>query len=408
MKSLLTAAAMSLTIPLALAGCNGSSDKAIATDTASDMAANNGASADAGASLPVSTKPFRETAVAGFDEPWAMTFLPDGMLLVTEKKGKLKVVDPRTGNMADVAGTPKVDYGGQGGLGDVVTGPGFAADRAIYLSWIEAGQGDTRGAVIGRGTLNCAEPMACRIDGLNVIWRQDPKVSGRGHFSHRIAFSLDGTYMFVSSGERQKGDPAQDRSNNLGAVLRLKPDGSVPADNPFADRGGLSAQVWSYGHRNILGLAFASNGNLWADEMGPKGGDEVNLIKRGENYGWPKASNGSDYDGSDIPDHRKGDGFQEPKAFWNPSISPASLIYYTGSLFPEWQGSLLLGGLSGRSLIRLNVRDQNAVKADRWDMGARIREVEQGPAGAVWLLEDSDKGSGGRLIKLTPAQKAGS
>ena len=396
MKAMLAIAAL----PFILAACNGSTDKAVASDTSAQ---------EPGALNTASTgKPFQETAVADFNEPWAMTFLPDGKLLVTEKKGMLKIVDPQSGKIADVGGAPKVDFGGQGGLGDVVLGPNFARDKMVYLSWIEAGQGDTRGAVVGRGALNCSQPMACSIDGLSIIWRQDPKVTGRGHFSHRIAFSLDGQYMFLSSGERQKGAPAQDLSNNLGSVLRLKPDGSVPADNPFAGKGGPGAQVWSYGHRNILGLAFAPNGNLWENEMGPKGGDEVNLIKRGENYGWPNASNGSDYDDTDIPDHKPGDGYQPPKVFWNPSISPASLVYYTGSLFPQWKDSLFLGGLSGKALIRLKVSDQTATKGDQWDMGARIREVEQGPQGALWLLEDGSDGSRGRLLKLTPAPAAAS
>ena len=386
--------ALPVTLALSLAACNGSNDKAVANDSGAQSfdqanAASNG-------------RPFVETDIAKFDEPWAMSFLPGDRVLVTEKQGVLKIADIRSGQTATVSGAPTVDYGGQGGLGDVVVGPNFKTDRMVYLSWIEAGQGDTRGAVVGRGTLNCTQPLACSLDGLKIIWRQDPKVTGNGHYSHRIAFSPDGQYMFVSSGERQKKDPAQNLSNNLGSVLRLNPDGSVPANNPFAERGGVSAQIWSYGHRNILGLAFAPNGNLWESEMGPKGGDEVNLIKRGENYGWPNVSNGVNYDGSNIPDHRPGDGYEAPEVYWTPSISPANLMYYTGSLFPEWQDSLLLGGLSGETLIRLKVNDQDASKADQWDMGFRVRAVAQGPQGAVWLLED---GSDGRLIKLTPANR---
>lgn len=396
MKMILIAAAL----PLSLVGCNGSNDKSMANEPSTQ---------EPGGSAPASSgKPFSETAVADFEEPWAMTFLPNDMLLVTEKKGELKIVNPATGEMGSVSGTPEVDYGGQGGLGDVVLGPDFASDNMVYLSWIEAGQNDVRGAVVGRGTLNCAQPMNCSISGLDIIWRQAPKVTGRGHFSHRIVFSPDGEYMFVSSGDRQKMQPAQDLSNNLGSVLRLRPDGSVPADNPFAERGGPGAQVWSYGHRNILGLAFAPNGNLWEQEMGPKGGDEINLITRGKNYGWPERSNGDNYDDSPIPDHSADDGFEQPKIWWNPAISPASLIYYTGSLFPQWKDSLFLGGLSGQALIRMTVNDQQASKADQWDMGARIREVEQGPDGALWLLEDGGRGSQGRLLKLTPAQAGAS
>ena len=184
--------------------------------------------------------------------------------------------------------------------------------------------------------------------------------------------------------------------------MRLNDDGSLPADNPFASRGGIAAQVWTLGHRNLLGLAFDGGGRLWEVEMGPMGGDEVNLIQRGRNYGWPRASNGSNYDGSDIPDHRPGDGFEPPKVWWNPSISPSGLIIYSGAMFPQWRGDAFLGALSGEALIRVHLNGETASKADQWPMGARIREVEQAPDGAIWLLQDGP--SGGRLLRLTPRQ----
>lgn len=328
-----------------------------------------------------------------------MTFLPDGTALVTERGGKLFLVDVSSGTKTEVTGVPKAVVSGQGGFGDVILAPTFAQDRGIYLSWVESGDGGT-GAVVGRATLNSGATP--RLEGLRTIWTQTPKVSGSGHFSHRLAISpsTDGKhYLFVSSGERQKFDPAQDLSVNLGKILRLNLDGTPAAGNPFADRGGVSAQIWSYGHRNPLGLAFDARGRLWSSEMGPRGGDELNLIERGGNHGWPKASNGSHYSGEDIPDHRAGDGYVAPKAFWNPSISPGSLMIYSGNLFGPWTGDAFIGALSGQALVRVDLDGTNARIAEQWDMGARIREVEQGPDGAIWLLED---GAGGKLLKLSP------
>lgn len=371
---------------LILAGC-GNGDKA-----------NAGASEQGGGE-----RPFTITNIAEFDEPWAMTFLPDGRLLVTEKAGKLKLFSPHTGKSVEVSGVPQVAYEDQGGLGDIVLAPG-AGDKAgsipIYLSWAEAGTSNRKGAAVARAELVPGDgnaPPALR--NLQVIWRQSPKVPGGGHFGHRLAFSPDGQYLFISSGERQKFTPAQDMKTNLGKIIRLHPDGSVPADNPFAGQGGVSAQVWTLGHRNPLGLAFDAEGRLWEHEMGPQGGDEVNLIIRGRNYGYPVVSNGDHYDGRDIPDHPTRPEFEAPKVWWNPSISPAGAIIYSGSLFPQWKGSMILGALSGSALIRVKLDGENAGKADQWDMETRIREVEQGPDGAVWLLED---GSPGRLMKLTP------
>ncbi len=341
--------------------------------------------------------PFAVTPVAEFDEPWAMTFLPDGRLLVTEKRGRLFVVTREGEKSAPIEGVPEVAYGGQGGFGDVVLHPDFAASRLVYLSYAEAGTGGRRGAAVARARLDL-EPSGGRLDGLEVIWRQDPKVTGGGHYGHRIAFSPDG-YLFVSSGERQKFTPSQDLNQNLGKIVRLNHDGSVPADNPFADRGGVAAQVWSLGHRNPLGLAFDSRGRLWNHEMGPRGGDELNLVVRGANYGYPIVSNGDHYDGREIPDHDTRPEFAAPATWWTPVISPGGLMFYSGDLFPDWRGNALIAGLSSRALVRIEFAGESAREAERFDMGRRIREVEQGPDGAIWLLED---GNGGRLLKLTP------
>jgi glucose/arabinose dehydrogenase len=344
-------------------------------------------------------RPFEARPVATFDEPWAMAFLPGpgSRALITERGGRLRLLWNDTGRLAEVKGAPKVDYGGQGGLGDVVLHPRFAQNRLVYLSWVEPGAGGNRGAVVGRARF-LEGSQGPRLEGLQVVWRQSPKLSGRGHFGHRIAFGPDGK-LYISSGERQEFTPAQDMNANLGKVLRLNDDGTVPADNPYASRGGVTAQIWTLGHRNPLGLAFDGSGRLWEIEMGPKGGDELNLIERSKNYGYPIVSNGDHYDGKDIPDHKTRPEFEAPKVWWTPVISPGDMIFYSGSAFPAWRGDVLVAGLSSKALVRVDVDGTNAREAERWDMGKRIREVEQGPDGSVYLLED---GEGARLLKLTP------
>jgi glucose/arabinose dehydrogenase len=369
-----------------LASCNGSADAVTAGNSTA-------------AATPASGAPFQVQAIATFDEPWAMTFLPgNGGALITERPGRL--VWWANGRAVPVAGVPKVDYGGQGGLGDVVLHPGFASNNLVYLSWVEAGEGDTRGAVVGRGRL-VQQGGAARLEGVQVIWRQSPKVEGRGHYGHRLAFGPDNK-LYISNGDRQKFDPAQDMTGTLGKVVRINDDGSVPTDNPWASRGGATAQLWTAGHRNVLGLAFNAQGQLWSHEMGPKGGDEFNLIERGSNYGYPIVSNGVHYDGRDIPDHSTRPEFNAPEITWN-EVSPAGLMIYSGSLFPRWGGNAFLGGLSGQTLIRVAINGNTAREAERWPMNARIREVEQGPDGAIYVLEDERNGSGGRLLRLTPA-----
>jgi aldose sugar dehydrogenase len=345
-------------------------------------------------------RPFTVQEIADLDEPWAMTFLPDGAALITEKRGRLKLWSGQ-GAAADVAGVPQVSYGGQGGLGDVALHPDFARNSVIYLSWVEEGEGG-RGAVVGRGRL-VREGGAARIEGLQPIWRQSHKFTEGGHFSHRIAFGPDGK-LYITSGDRQNFDPAQDPNGNLGRVVRLNEDGSVPADNPFAARGGVGAQAWTMGNRNILGFAFAPDGRPWGAEMGPRGGDELNRIERGSNYGYPIVSDGDHYSGQEIPDHRTRPEFNAPEIVWTPVISPSSLIFYTGSAFPQWRGNALIGGLSARALVRVAIEGDQAREVERYDIGARIREVEQAPDGTLYLLEDEARGSQGRLLRLAPAR----
>ena len=340
--------------------------------------------------------PFAVHEVAEFDGPWAMEFLPDGRLLITEQKGRLFVVT-QDGKAAEISGVPAVDYGGQGGFGDVVLHPEYENNGIIYLSYAEEGDGNTRGAAVATAALSL-DADGGKLSDISVIWRQVPKVRGRGHFGHRLLFSPDG-YLFISSGERQKFDPAQDMQSNLGKIIRLHPDGSVPDDNPFADQGGVTAQIWSLGHRNPLGIAFDADGQLWNSEMGPRGGDELNRVVRAENYGYPLVSNGRHYNFKDIPDHDTRPEFAAPKVWWDPVISPSGLMIYSGQLFADWNSNGFLPGLSSQSLVRVEFDGTEAREAERFDMGKRIRAVEQGPNGAIWLLEDE---RGGRLLKLTP------
>jgi glucose/arabinose dehydrogenase len=334
-----------------------------------------------------------------FREPWALEFLPDGRALVTEKPGALKLLAGQN-QIYDIGGVPVVAYGGQGGLGDVVLHPDFAENQLVYLSYAERGTGNTTGAAVARARLQLTDSGGTLVD-VDVIWRQSPKVSGTGHYSHRIAFDADG-YLWISSGDRQQMTPAQQMDTNLGKILRLHDDGSVPADNPFVHLGGIGAQVWSLGHRNVLGLAFDGTGRLWEVEMGPQGGDELNLVIRGDNYGWPIVSNGSHYGGADIPDHSTRSEFRAPVLFANPVISPSSLMFYAGSHFPDWQGNAFISGLTFGTVSRIEFNNADSAReAQRFYFNTRVRAVKQGPEGGIWLLED---GNGGRLVRYTSAR----
>jgi len=352
--------------------------------------------------------PFEVEPIADFDEPWAITSLPDGRMLVTEKKGVLHIVT-QDGNKTRVAGVPDVAYGGQGGLGDVALHPNFNDNGIIYLSYVEAGVGDTRGAAVARGALDLSgkRPALGKIE---VLWRQYPKMTGYGHYGHRLLIDDQG-YLWISSGDRQKFTPAQDMQSNVGKVLRIRDDGIVPQDNPFSDYfsqnplvddSGVYPEIWSLGHRNPLGMDFDLNGQLWVIEMGPLHGDELNLIRRGGNYGYPEVSDGDHYDQRQIPDHSTRPDFLAPAISWVPAISPGDLTFLEGKLFPAWRGNALAAALGGQAIVRIEVDGESAREVERYPMGARIRAIVEAPDGAIWVLEDERRNSQGRLLKLKP------
>ncbi|HVJ03802.1 MAG TPA: PQQ-dependent sugar dehydrogenase [Sphingomonas sp.] len=338
----------------------------------------------------------QSTAVASFSWPWAMVFLPDGRMLVTEKPGTLRLVTQSGDKSAPLGGVPAVSYAEQGGLLDVALHPNFAANRLVYLSYAEPGTGGA-GLAVARGTL-VEDAAGPRLGSVTVLWRQTPKVSDTGQYGGRIAFAPDGK-LFVTAGDRRQVNQVQAMGNTLGKIVRLNDDGSVPADNPFAATAGARPEIWSLGHRNPYGLAFDAAGQLWETEMGPLGGDEFNLIVRGGNYGWPNVSNGSNYDGSPIPDHAPGDGYVAPLTWWTPVIAPGGMAIYTGNLFADWRGDAIIAGLVSQGLVRVRFTTGSASEVQRIALGRRIREVEQGPDGALWVLEDT---ATGRLLRLVP------
>lgn len=373
-----------------LTACNAQTD---AVSPASKSATETSSST---AVLGSVNQTYKLTSLAQFNEPWAIASLKDGHLLVTERKGKLQLFDPQTKQKTEVKGMPKVAYGGQGGLGDIALHPQFEHNHIIYLSYAEAGQGGY-GAVVARGELDLSNSQKPQVKNLKTIWRQVPKVQGQGHYAHRLLFGQDGK-LWVSSGERQKFNPAQDMQSNLGKILRLNADGTAAAANPFSGQDEVAKQVWSLGHRNPLGIAFDAQGKLWVAEMGPKGGDELNLILKGENYGYPMVSNGDHYDGRDIPDHDTHPEFKAPEISWTPVISPSSLIFYSGSQFPAWKNKALIGGLSSKAIIVVDTAMKPVTEVQRVDMKQRIRDLLQAPDGSIWVLED---GNNARLLKMT-------
>ena len=364
------------------------------------------------------TSSVRIERLAALEFPWGIALLPDGRLLVTEKPGRLRIfADGKLS--APIENVPAVVYrpkpGEQGGLLDVAVDPEFDQNRRIYLSYSEeapqkSAQGDTNdprfagfldltdNRLMG-GAVTAATLDGNRLADSRVIWRQEPKTIARGHFGHRIVFGRDRT-LFITSGDRMRFDPAQSTTANLGKVVRINRDGSFPKDNPFVGTANARGDIWSLGHRNMLAAAVhPATGQLWVGEMGPLGGDELNLIERGANYGWPVVSDGDNYDKSAIPDHHTKPEFKTPVRTWTPVISPSGALFYDGSLFP-WKGSLILGGLSSKALIRLTLDGAKVSGEERIDMQRRIRDLVQARDGALLVITDDQKGE---LLRLTPA-----
>lgn len=340
-----------------------------------------------------------EVLAQSLQNPWGMAFLDKERMLVTERPGRLRIVTLTGEISAPLKGVPQVFARGQGGLLDVALSPDFAKDRLVYLTFAEPGPNATAGTALARGRLNA---NADALEDTAVLFRQQPKVDGSQHFGSRIAFSRDG-YVFVTTGDRGKMTPAQDPSTHIGAVVRIARDGSAPKGNPFIGKPGAQPELWSHGHRNIQGAAIhPQTGALWLHEMGPRGGDEVNIAKAGKNYGWPLVSWGDHYDGRDIPDPPTRPEFEGSLHVWKPSIAPSGMAFYAGALFPDWRGSLLAGALVGQGVVRLTLEGERVTGEERIRLGARIRDVKIGPDGAVYALTDEGNG---KLLRLSPAAK---
>jgi glucose/arabinose dehydrogenase len=343
-----------------------------------------------------------ETVAGGLDHPWSLAFLPDGRILVTERPGRMRIVS-RGGKLSPpLAGVPQVLARGQGGLHDVVLDRDFAKNRTIYFSYAEPFDGGGR-TVLARAQLEANEPP--RLIELNVIYRQHGPASRGNHFGGRIVQAPDGN-LFLTNGEHfTDRDMAQTLDNDLGKIVRITPDGDAPKDNPFVGKAGARPEIWSIGHRNPQGLAInPADGKLWEQEHGPMGGDEINIIVPGHNYGWPLISYGRNYDGTPVGTGKaQMAGMDDPVWHWTPSIAPSGMAFYTGDLFPGWKGSLFNGALKFQLLSRLEIKGDRVVKEERLlqDLHERIRDVRQGPDGALYLLTDN---SAGRILRVTPAK----
>lgn len=340
----------------------------------------------------------RVTTVAeGLVHPWGLAFLPDGRMLVTERVGRLRVVTQGGQVSPQLKGVPTVFAQDQGGLLDVALDPNFESNRLVYVSYAEPGDG-VAGTAVARGRLNEA---ATALESVEVIFRQQPKVTEGYHFGSRLVFAPDGK-LFITAGERFKFTPAQDLSTHLGKIIRINPDGSAPQDNPFVGRKDAKPEIWSYGHRNVQGAAIhPETGVLWENEFGPMGGDELNIPQAGRNYGWPLVSWGQHYNGDNIPDPPTRPDLADAIYYWNPVISPSGMIFYTGDAFPGWRGNLLIAGLSSQALVHLILDGQRVTEEQRIAMNARIRDVSQGLDGFLYLLTDSPEG---RILKIEPAR----
>jgi glucose/arabinose dehydrogenase len=342
-----------------------------------------------------------ETVAKGLDHPWGLAFLPDGRMLVTERPGRLRVVT-RDGKLSPpVSGLPQVRASGQGGLHDIVLDRDFAANKTIYFCFAEPASGGGRTAM-ARGKLNDGE--APRLDDVKVIFRQEGPLSSGNHYGCRIVQGRDGNLWLTMGDHFTQRDEAQNLANHIGKIVRVTPAGAVPPDNPFVNRTDAKPEIWSYGHRNSQGAALhPQTGKLWEHEHGPRGGDEINIPLAGKNYGWPVIGYGIDYSGARIHETTEKAGMEQPVKYWVPSIAPSGMAIYTGFLLPGWRGNLFVGALAGQMLVRLELDGETVGKEERLltNLRERIRDVRQGPDGAIWLLTDSGNG---RLLRVTPAK----
>ena len=400
---------------------------AIAAAAAALMATSASAQVNIGKQAPEASLPFVLTKVTTFNQPWRIAFLPDGRMLITEKPGALWVAT-QAGAKIQVANVPAVLAQGQGGMLGVFLSPHYASDHSVYLTYAEPGDGGSSLA-LARARLKIGADAAS-LEDLQVIWRDGERGKG-GQFGAQIAFSPDGKYLFLTVGDRQRMTPAQDPNQPLGKVLRLTLDGKPAPGNPMAGLVGAAtvpvidppadtekaktapvvrtytfpgpnltpSETWTSGHRTPYGLAFAPDGRLWEVEHGPRGGDELNLIEPGKNYGWPLVSYAVNYDGVPIASPATRPDLAEPVLYWTPVIAPGNLVFYKGAMFPQWNGSALVSGLATQSLSRIVINGAAATSAERWFVGFRVRDVEVGPDGALWLLQDANPGG---LYRVTP------
>ena len=343
-----------------------------------------------------------EVIASGLQNPWGLTFLPDGRALVTERPGRLRIIGKDNKLSDPVGGVPEVAAVGQGGLLDVAISPDFAKDNLVYVSFAEPRGASGSSTSVARGKLVEKDGKAA-LEDVKVIFRQEPARLGGFHFGSRLVFARDGN-LFITTGERNLKTPSQDLSNHIGKIIRVTPDGGVPKDNPFVNDKNAKPEIWSYGHRNVQGAALhPQTGKLWTIEHGARGGDEINIPQAGKNYGWPVITYGVDYSGARIGEGTHKEGMEQPIFYWDPSIAPSGSMFYTGDLFPAWKGNLFTGGLALTLLSRLELDGEKIVKEERLleEMGNRIRDVRQAPDGSIWLLVDARNG---KVLRLTPVK----
>jgi aldose sugar dehydrogenase len=338
-----------------------------------------------------------DTVASGLEHPWGVDFLPDGRFLVTERPGRLRIIDAKGVISPPVTGVPAVHAVGQGGLLDVTVAPDFATSRTVYLSYAELDDSRLSGTAVAKGTLN-----GNALENVQVIYRQLPKMRGGGHFGSRVVVARDGN-LFITQGDRMLWrDSAQSMSAGLGKVVRIKPDGSIPADNPFVKTTGARPEIWSLGHRNMQGGALdPATGQLWTVEHGARGGDELNHPQAGKNYGWPVITYGMDYSGAKIGIGAVKDGMEQPVYFWDPVIAASGLTFYTGDKYPGWKGNVFVGSMTPGALVRLEMSNGAVTKETRYlgELKSRVRDVQQGPDGLLYIVTDLDNGS---LLRIVP------